>query len=141
MKILGIGSEIVESLRVARMIERHGELFINRIFTTAEVRFCNRSPATTQQFAGRWAAKEAVLRAVGIRSRKDFDYKSLEIRRGKDDRLTVAFRGPMLDAIEQMNVGEIHLTIAHCRAVATATAIALSRSSRRKKPKAKKKKK
>lgn len=140
MKILGIGSEIVESLRVARMIERHGEQFINRIFTTAEVRFCNSSPTATQQFAGRWAAKEAVLRAVGIRSRKDFDYKSLEIRRSKDDRLTVAFRGGMVDAIEQLNVGEIHLTIAHCRAVATATAIALIRTIRRKKKTKKKRK-
>ena len=139
MKILGIGSEIVECLRVARMIERHGELFINRIFTTAEVRYCNSTPTATQQFAGRWAAKEAVLRAVGIRARKDFDWKSMEIRRDKTGRLTVAFRGPMCDAVEQLNIGEIHLTIAQCRAAATATAIALARNVKRRKVKKKKK--
>ena len=81
----------------------------------------------------------AVLRAVGIRARKDFDWKSLEIRRDKQGRLTAAFRGPMLDAIEQLGVGEIHLTIAQCRAVATATAIALPRSAKRKKTKKKRK--
>ncbi|MGC3968767.1 MAG: holo-ACP synthase [Pirellulales bacterium] len=131
MNVIGIGSELVECLRVARMIERHGELFINRVYTAAEIKFCNSRKHATQHFAGRWAAKEAVMRALGVRSRKGFDWRDVEIRRDKSGRLTAAFRGAARDLIEQWNVGDIHLTIAHCRAVATATALVLARPVKR----------
>jgi holo-[acyl-carrier protein] synthase len=133
MKIIGIGSDVVECLRVARMIEHHGEKFVHRVFTQAEVRFCSGSPTATQQFAGRWAAKEAVLRALGVRSRKGFDFKSIEIRRDKNGRLSAAFRGSARDVVEQMGVTEIFISVAHCRAVATANAVAIGRTTRRKK--------
>jgi holo-[acyl-carrier protein] synthase len=135
MKILGIGSEVVECLRVARMIEHHGEQFIHRVFTPNEVKFCNGSRVATQQFAGRWAAKEAVLRALGVRSRKGFDLRNIEIRRNKSGRLVAAFRGAARDAVEQLGVAEIFVSVAHCRSVATAHAVALARSKRRRKKK------
>ncbi len=127
MNVIGIGSDIVECLRVARMIERHGEQFINRVYTAAEIRHCNSRKQATQHFAGRWAAKEAVMRALGVRTRKGFDWRDIEIRRNKGGKLTAAFRGAARDVIEQLGVGDIHLTIAYCRAVATATALVLAR--------------
>lgn len=133
MKIIGLGSDVVECLRVARMIEHHGEKFVHRVFTPNEVRFCNGSPTATQQFAGRWAAKEAVLRALGVRSRKGFDFRSIEIRRDKSGRLSAAFRGTARDVVEQMGVTEILISIAHCRSVATAQAVAVGRATKRKK--------
>lgn len=135
MKVIGIGSDIVECLRVARMIEHHGEQFIHRVFTPNEVKACNGSATATQQFASRWAAKEAVLRALGVRSRKGFDLRNIEIRRNKGGRMTAAFRGAARDAVEQMGVVDILVSTAHCRSVATAHAIALGRSSRRKRRK------
>ena len=63
--IIGIGTSITECLRIARMIERHGELFIDRVYTREEIRYCRNRKQATQHFAGRWAAKEAVLRALG----------------------------------------------------------------------------
>lgn len=136
MKIIGIGSEIVECLRVARMIERHGERFINRVFTKDEVAYCNRRQHATQHFAGRWAAKEAVLKALGIRSRKGFDFRDVEIRTEKGTgKPMAAFRGAARDTVRELAVGEIMLTISTSRAVATATAIALRRTIRRKKKK------
>jgi len=135
MRILGIGSDVVECLRVARMIEHHGEVFINRVFTPSEVRYCNESRVATQQFAGRWAAKEAVLRALGVRSRKGFDFRNIEIRRNKEGRLVAAFRGAARETVEQLGVSQIFISIAHCRSVATAHAVATARSGRRKKRK------
>jgi len=135
VRLIGIGSEIVECLRVARMIERHGEQFINRVYTPAEVAFCNSRRQTTQNFAGRWAAKEAVLRALGVRNRKSFDWRDIEIRRDENGRLTAAFRGAARDIIEERMVGDIHITIAHCRAIATATAIVLALPKPRRRPK------
>ena len=58
--VLGIGTDIVECLRIAQMIERHGELFINRVYTPHEVQYCQSRKQATQHFAGRWAAKTAV---------------------------------------------------------------------------------
>lgn len=134
MKILGIGSEVVECLRVARMIERHGEQFIHRVFTSNEVKRCNRSPFATQQFAARWAAKEAVLRALGVRARRGFDFRNIEIRRNKEGRFTAAFRGAARDLVEQLDVGNLFLTIAHSRSIAVAHAVALKRSRKRRPP-------
>ena len=63
MGIIGTGIDIVECLRIAQMIERHGELFITRVYTEFEIEYCTTRKAATQHYAGRWAAKEAVLKA------------------------------------------------------------------------------
>ncbi len=65
MSIVGIGTDIVECLRIAQMIERHGELFITRVYTPHEIEYCQSRKQGTQHFAGRWAAKEAVLKGLG----------------------------------------------------------------------------
>jgi len=135
VKIFGVGSEVIECLRVARMIERHGERFINRIYTSAEIRYCNSRVQATQHFAGRWAAKEAVLRALSVRSRKSFDWRNIEVLRDEGGRDAVSFRGAARDIVEQAEVGEIFISIAQCRSVATAHAVAVTRP----RPKRKKK--
>jgi holo-[acyl-carrier protein] synthase len=68
MNVLGIGTDITEVLRIAQMIERHGELFVERVYTPAEIEYCRARTMATQHFAGRWAAKEAVLKALGTGS-------------------------------------------------------------------------
>jgi holo-[acyl-carrier protein] synthase len=136
VNIFGVGSEVIECLRVARMIERHGERFINRVYTTDEVRYCNSRVQATQHFAGRWAAKEAVLRALGVRSRKSFDWRNIEVLRDEGGRDQVLFRGAARDIVEQADIGEIFISIAQCRSVATAHAVAVTRE----RPKRKKKK-
>jgi phosphopantetheine--protein transferase-like protein len=65
MNVLGIGTDITECLRIAQMIERHGELFVGRVYTPAEIEYCRSRKQATQHFAGRWAAKEAILKALG----------------------------------------------------------------------------
>ena len=66
MRVVGIGTDIVECLRIAQMIERHGELFLTRVYTSREIEYCSARKAATQHYAGRWAAKEAVLKALGF---------------------------------------------------------------------------
>ncbi|MCA9228472.1 MAG: holo-ACP synthase, partial [Planctomycetales bacterium] len=65
MKVIGIGTDIVECLRIAQMIERHGDLFLSRVYTPLELDYCSSRKASVQHYAGRWAAKEAVLKAIG----------------------------------------------------------------------------
>ena len=82
--IVGIGTDIVECLRIAQMIERHGDLFINRVYTPLEIGYCQSRKASTQHYAGRWAAKEAILKAIGTGWRRGI---SLARRRSTEQQI------------------------------------------------------
>ena len=64
MEILGIGTDIIECPRIGKMIEQHGELFLRRVYTEREIRYCQSRKHAIEHFAGRWAAKEAILKAT-----------------------------------------------------------------------------
>ena len=123
--IIGIGTDITECLRIARMIERHGELFINRVYTPAEIKYCQSRKQATQHYTGRWAAKEAILKALGTGWRKGISWRDIEIRNEPGGKPMVAVRGGAKDVVEQLGITEIHVTISHCRSHATAFAIAV----------------
>jgi holo-[acyl-carrier protein] synthase len=123
--IIGIGAEITECLRIAKLIERHGEQFIHRVYTADEVRYCQGRRQSTQHFAARWAAKEAVLKALGIVPRRGTVWSDVEICKTKSGRPAVAVRGAVKDFAERLGVAEVLVTIAHCRTHATAYAMAL----------------
>jgi holo-[acyl-carrier protein] synthase len=128
--ILGIGTDITECLRIARMIERHGELFINRVYTPEEIRYCQNRKQATQYFTGRWAAKEAVLKALGTGWRRGITWRDIEIRNKPGGRPVVAVRGGAKEVIEQLGVAKLLVSISHCRTHATAYAIALGRDKK-----------
>jgi holo-[acyl-carrier protein] synthase len=125
MEIIGLGTDITECLRIARMIERHGELFINRVFTPNEVAYCQSRKLATQHFTGRWAAKEAILKALGTGWRRGISWRDMEIINDHRGKPIVAVRGGVRDQCEHLGIREILLTISHCRAYATAVAIVL----------------
>jgi holo-[acyl-carrier protein] synthase len=126
MEIVGIGTDIVECLRVGRMIEQHGELFLNRIYTPREIRFCQSRKRAMEQFAARWAAKEAVFKAMGIPWRRGMEWTDLEIRQEEPGATPqVLLAGATKDQAQTLGIGAILLSMAHCRAYATAYAIAL----------------
>jgi holo-[acyl-carrier protein] synthase len=125
MNVFGIGTDIVECLRIAQMIERHGELFINRVYTQNEIEYCRSRKAATQHFAGRWAAKEAVLKALGTGWRRGISWRDVEIRNDVNGRPAIALRGGARDYIEESGIREVLISISHCRTHATAYSIAL----------------
>ena len=126
-RIIGIGTEITECLRIARMIERHGEQFVGRVYTAAEVRYCQGRPQSTQHFAARWAAKQAIVKALGAGSSRGLTWTEIEIRRDETGRPAVAVRGAIKDLIERQGVSEVLVTFSHCRTHATAYALAMGR--------------
>jgi len=123
MSILGLGTDIIECLRIAQMIDRHGELFINRVFTEPEVRFCQSRRQTTQHFAGRWAAKQALLKALGLARQSGVRWHELEILPGLEDRPEARLHGAVLARARLLAAGDVHVSISYCRAYATALAI------------------
>ncbi len=126
-EIIGLGADITECLRIARMIERHGELFIGRVYTDEEVNYCQARRQATQHFTGRWAAKEAVLKALGTGWRKGISWRDIEVRNEPTGRPVVAVRGGVKDRVEQLGVADIQVTISHCRTHAMAVAIAVGK--------------
>lgn len=124
MSIVGIGTDIVECLRIAQMIERHGELFITRVYTEYEIGYCSGRKAATQHYAGRWAAKEAVLKALGTGWIRGISWRDIEIRNHPGGAPTVALRAGARDVFERAGIDRLHVSISHCRSHATAYAIA-----------------
>ena len=124
MQIHGIGTEIVDCLRIAQLIERHGELFVGRVYTPHEIDFCAARHAATQHYAGHWAAKEAVLKALGTSWRRGIRWKEIEVRSQRNGLPSVALHGAARDVVARAGIQRIHLSIAHCRTHATAYAVA-----------------
>jgi holo-[acyl-carrier protein] synthase len=127
MDIVGIGTEIVECLRIGRMIEQHGEQFLQRVYTEREIRWCQGRKRAVEHFAGRWAAKEAVLRCLGSSGRKTLCWTDVEIRPMPTGKPQVLLCGAAKDAALRLRVADILVSIAHCRAYATAYALAVGR--------------
>lgn len=126
--IAGIGTDIVEIVRIGKMIERHGELFLQRVFTDEEIRYCQRRKESYQHFAGRWAAKEAVMKTLGTGFIRGIGWRDIEVVVLKSGQPTIHIRGGASERAEQMGITEVLITISHCRAYATATAIAVGRN-------------
>src|SRR5438876_6375064 len=118
MEIVGIGTDIVECLRVGRMIERHGESFLTRIYTEREIRYCQARKRATEHFAGRWAAKEAILKCLGTGWRRGLDWTDLEIRNDPGGQPRVHLRAGAKDVVQHLHIADILISISHCRAYA-----------------------
>lgn len=125
--IIGIGTDITECLRIARMIERHGELFIDRVYTAEEIKYCQSRKQATQHYTGRWAAKEAILKALGTGWRRGISWRDMEIRNEPGGKPVVAVRGGVKEVVERLGIREIQVSISHCRTHATAFAIAIGK--------------
>jgi holo-[acyl-carrier protein] synthase len=119
--IVGLGTQVVECVRVRKLIDRHGEAFLTRVFTPREIAFCRDRSHSTGHYAAVWAAKEAVLRSLGTTWRKGLDWTDIEIAA---DGPTATLSGPTRELADGHGVTAVLVTTAHTRAFATATAIA-----------------
>src|SRR3954453_18524658 len=115
MNIFGIPTDIIATLRIAQMIEWHGELFITRVYTPKEIEYCQSRKQSTQHFAGRWAAKEAILKALGTGWRKGISWRDIEIRNELGGKPIVGLRGGARDVVAQLGIREMLISISHCR--------------------------
>ena len=125
MDIVGIGTQVVECVRVRKLIDKHGEVFLRQVYTDRETRQCHAKKHATEQFTAVWAAKEAVLRSLGTTWRRGIAWTDIEVVCENGSPPAVVVTGATAELLASQDVGRFLLTMAHCRAFATATSIAM----------------
>ncbi len=123
--IVGIGTDIVEIERIRGMIERHGDHFLQRCYTASEIEYSQRHRDSAVRFAGRWAAKEAVVKVIGTGFIQGITFHDVEIVSLHTGQPTVRLSGEAGRIAAELGISEVKLTISHAREYATATAIGL----------------
>lgn len=126
MQIIGIGTDITECSRIERMMERHPDAFIERVYTETEQAYCKkRNKQALQSWAGRWAAKEAVLKAIGTGWVKGITWRDVEVVNETSGKPTIVLHGGAKEEAEKRGITQVLITISHCNCHAVANAVAV----------------
>ena len=118
--ILGIGNDIIEIGRIRSIIERYHDRFLGRIFTQSEQAYCLQKKDPAVHFAGRFAAKEAIVKALGTGFKYGINWVDIQIIPNGEGK-PVPLLSPYL--IDLFDNPSLQLSISHCRDYATAIAI------------------
>ena len=125
MSVLGHGVDVVECPRISLLLEHHGDRFLKRVFTPHELAYCRKHKETTQHLAGRFAAKEAVLKALGTGMRGRMKWTDVQIANDDLGKPEIVLSGESALVAERMGVAQVLVSISHTREHAVASAIAL----------------
>jgi holo-[acyl-carrier protein] synthase len=126
MPILGHGIDIVETARVKRLVDEHGQRFLDRVFTPAEQEYCQNNPKRYfEHLAGRFAAKEAVLKVLGTGWRGGIAWTDVEVVKDPSGQPRVQLDGECARIAGELGIVHWHLSISHIETHATASAIGL----------------
>lgn len=126
--VVGIGTDIIECDRIANMIEKHDDTFINRVYTVGEIAYCSQRKAAVQHFAGRWAAKEAILKAMGTGWAKGIQWTDIEVINQMGGKPLVHLGGVAKTICDDRGISDMMISISHCKQYATAFATAIGPS-------------
>jgi holo-[acyl-carrier protein] synthase len=122
--IIGLGIDATDIPRIAATLERYGERFMNRIFTDGEIAYCRRRREPAIHFAGRFAAKEAAMKALGTGHSQNVLWRDVEVvRRGGPPQLQ--FHGGAARRFAAMGAQSSLLTITHSETLALAQVLIL----------------
>ncbi len=111
--IIGLGVDIAEVERVRGAIERHGETFLRRIYTPEERAYCEKFRNKYERYAGRFAVKEAAMKALGTGWRRGIRWTDIEVTRQKGGRPSLELRGAARQIAEELGVKHIAVSITH----------------------------
>lgn len=125
MPILGHGIDIVEISRIESMLEDHADRFATRCFTEQEQAYAEESPRVRgERYAGRFAAKEAVLKALGTGLRYGLEFTQIEVERTGEGAPTLRLHGKAAEMAQSRGIARWHISLSHAGGFAVATVIA-----------------
>ncbi len=111
--IVGVGIDVVEVARIQRILARHGERALSRLFTAAEVETCAGRADRADCLAARFAAKEAALKALGSGKTPDIRWVDLEVTRASSGKPSLEFRRGARKRGDELGVDGIWLSLSH----------------------------
>jgi len=129
MEIVAHGIDLVDCPRIEQMIQRHGERFIKRVFTDAEQAYAEKNKNEVEKLAGRFAAKEAVLKLVGTGWRGKIAWTDIEIINNAAGQPEVTLSGEVRTIADKLGIKHISVSITHTANFAIASAVALAQSN------------
>ena len=111
--IAGIGVDIVEIKRFSGVMERQKERLILRLFTPDEQKYCREHRNPVPHFAARFAAKEAVFKALGTGWAKGVTWLDVEVQKQEQEAPTIALYGEARRLCDAKGVSRVHLSLSH----------------------------
>jgi holo-[acyl-carrier protein] synthase len=121
--IKGTGVDIVEIDRIRKTMEKGRDRFINRVFTEEEQRYCSRYRDPAPHFSARFAAKEALFKALGTGWAKGVTWLDVEVRREDPEAPIMVLQGEAERQCERLGAAHVHLSLSHSDQWAVATVI------------------
>lgn len=131
MDIIAHGIDLVDFPRIEQMMQRHGERFLERVFTACEQAYAQKNKNTVEKLAGRFAAKEAVLKLLGTGWRGKIAWTDIEITNTAAGQPEVALSGEVKKIADGLGIGHISISITHTANFAIASAVALTKKEHR----------
>ncbi|MCL2701529.1 MAG: holo-ACP synthase [Phycisphaerae bacterium] len=129
MNITAHGVDLVDCDRLRQSIAEHGDRFLERVFTAAELEYCRGRKREIEHLAGRFAAKEAVLKVLGTGWRAGIAWTDVEVRNQPSGQPRVTLHGRCREIADQQGLCSILISISHTQTHAIASAIGLRESS------------
>lgn len=111
--IVGMGIDVAEVKRIQAVIESQGERFLRRVYTLDEVAYCEQFKSKFERYAGRFAAKEAAMKALGTGWSRGVRWVDVEVVRQRGARPTIALKGEARKIADALGVKHIALSITH----------------------------
>ena len=121
--IIGHGIDVVEIPRLAEALARHGDRFIERVFTPTERDYCLGKKRELEHLAGRFAAKEAVLKVLGTGWAGQISWLDVEVTNNPAGQPSVRLAGESARVAERLGIARILISISHTGDWAAASAI------------------
>jgi len=111
--IVGMGIDIAEVRRIREVFESQGERFAQRVYTEAESTYCKKFRNKYERYAGRFAAKEAAMKALGTGWSRGVRWVDVEVVRQRGGRPTLALHGEARKIADALGVKSIAISITH----------------------------
>ena len=115
--IIGIGTDIIEVKRIERLLDRQ-KRFRERIFTPGEIEYCEHKANSAQNYAARFAVKEALLKAIGTGWREGVAFNEIEVKNNKKGKPELVLSGTVKAITDEMGVTNIQVSISHLKDLA-----------------------
>jgi holo-[acyl-carrier protein] synthase len=126
MNVVAHGVDFVEIRRIAELVERHGRAFLDRVFTAVEQDYCRGRKRELEHLAGRFAAKEAVLKVMGTGWRNGIAWTDVEVVNAVSGQPSIRLYGRCAEIASERGIAQVLISISHTDTHALASAIGLA---------------